>query len=202
MFAATRPARNLGLEAARPRSSRAMRPYCASTMRVASEPTGVPAPPTLTPTRRPGQSAVKRESTMAAGTLLMACESSAPGRKAPPARSMSPAKTSCTAGTRARLPEKTKNAAKVTTRPQSVRTRRAGRPNSTHTSVTAAQAHTGSTCTTASTQPASAASEHAASRPCTGVAGTHESASRPPQGAVRVPDRRAPSGSSSTSTST
>ena len=53
------------------------RVYSRNVIRLAREATSVPAPPTLTPTRSPRASCVKRLSRMAAGTLLMIWQVSA-----------------------------------------------------------------------------------------------------------------------------
>ena len=86
-------------------------------IRLAREATSVPAPPTLTPTRSPRASCVKRLSKMAAGTLLMIWQVSAEIRMVPWDKRR--ANNTRTASIRARLPEKVKKAAKVASNPQS-----------------------------------------------------------------------------------
>ena len=93
------------------------RVYSRNVMRLAREATSVPAPPTLTPTRRARASCVKRLSRMAAGTLLMIWQVSAEISIVPWDKRR--ANSMWTASIRARLPEKVKNAAKVASSPQS-----------------------------------------------------------------------------------
>ena len=93
------------------------RVYSRKVMRLASEATSVPAPPTLTPTRSPRASCVKRLSKMAAGTLLMIWQVSAEIRMVPWDKRR--ANSTRTASIRARLPEKVKKAAKVASNHQS-----------------------------------------------------------------------------------
>ena len=93
------------------------RVYSRNVMRLAREATSVPAPPTLTPTRRARASCVKRLSRMAAGTLLMIWQVSAEISIVPWDKRR--ANSTRTDSIRARLPEKVKNAAKVASSPQS-----------------------------------------------------------------------------------
>ena len=93
------------------------RVYSRKVMRLAREATSVPAPPTLTPTRSPLASCVKRLSRIAAGTLLMIWQVSAETSMAPWDKRR--ANSTRTDSSRARLPEKVKNAAKVASSPQS-----------------------------------------------------------------------------------
>ena len=93
------------------------RVYSRNVIRLAREATSVPAPPTLTPTRSPQASCVKRLSRMAAGTLLMIWQVSAETSMVPWDKRR--ANSMWTASIRARLPEKVKKAAKVANNPQS-----------------------------------------------------------------------------------
>ena len=82
------------------------RVYSRNVIRLAREATSVPAPPTLTPTRSPQASCVKRLSKMAAGTLLMIWQVSAEIRMVPWDKRR--ANSMWTASIRARFPEKVK----------------------------------------------------------------------------------------------
>ena len=94
------------------------RVYSRNVMRLARDATSVPAPPTLTPTRRARASCVKRLSRMAAGTLLMIWQVSAEISIVPWDKRR--ANSTRTDSIRTRLPEKVKKAAKVASSPQSI----------------------------------------------------------------------------------
>ena len=93
------------------------RVYSRKVMRLAREATSVPAPPMLTPTRRPWASCVKRLRRIAAGTLLMIWQVRAEISMVPWDKSRT--NSIRTGSIRARLPEKVKKAAKVARSPQS-----------------------------------------------------------------------------------
>ena len=83
-------------------------------MRLASDATGVPSPPTLTPASRPRQSPVKPESRIAAGTLLMHWLAAAAHSSV--LRASSDSSSARTAGMRPRFPEKMKKQQNVSSR--------------------------------------------------------------------------------------
>ena len=90
----------------------------------------------------------------------MSWERRAAGTKAPASSHV--ANASRTSGTRARFPEKTKKAAKVTMSPQSMRKGKRASPAKVRATTHARQTQLGSTPTTAATQHASAPVESAA----------------------------------------
>ena len=110
-------------------------------MRLASDATSVPAPPTFTPMSRACHDPVKCDSSTAAGTLLMTWLVAALTIRADP--SMTCASSPSTAGMRAMLPANTKKQAKVSSNPQST-WRRAFRSRTASTpTTTAVDAHQG-----------------------------------------------------------